>query len=81
MIFPSGTGWAVEMLSLSTHTGTHMDAPKRYGPKSEGTTAPSIDQISLEWCFSNGVCSDFSDRPDGTLLKSDDFLATLENME
>lgn len=58
-----------------------MDAPWHYGPTSEGTLAPSIDQIPLEWCFSNGVCFDFNDRPDGTLLESDDFSAALKKME
>lgn len=78
---PSGTGWAIEMLSLSTHTGTHMDAPWYYGPTSEGTVALSIDQIPLECCFSNGVCFDFSDRADGTRLENDDFSTALEKME
>lgn len=27
---PDGCGWAVETLSLATHSGTHMDAPWHY---------------------------------------------------
>jgi Putative cyclase len=29
---PDGQGWANEMVTLSTHAGTHMDAPWHYFP-------------------------------------------------
>ena len=33
---PDGQGWANEMVTLSTHAGTHMDAPWHYFPTCEG---------------------------------------------
>ena len=34
--FPESRAWATEMVTLSTHTGTHIDAPWHYWPTSEG---------------------------------------------
>ena len=28
---PDGQGWAIEQLNVSTHNGTHLDAPYHYG--------------------------------------------------
>src|SRR5271157_4040576 len=49
---PEGQGWAVERVQLSTHNGTHLDAPWHYHPTmNEGERAWTIDEIPLEWCF------------------------------
>ena len=29
---PGGLGWALEFLTLTTHSGTHLDAPYHYHP-------------------------------------------------
>ena len=55
---PDGKGWASEVLKLSTHAGTHIDAPYHYFPTSEGKPAKTIDQVPLEACFGNGVVLD-----------------------
>jgi kynurenine formamidase len=52
--WPDGVGWAVERVTLSTHSGTHIDAPAHYGPARQGQ-ARTIDQVPLRWCFSDGV--------------------------
>ncbi|MCX7678449.1 MAG: cyclase family protein [Spirochaetes bacterium] len=63
---PNGKGWAVEFVTLSTHSGTHLDAPWHYHPTMDGgKKALSIDEIPLEWCVGNGVKLDFRDFPDG----------------
>jgi kynurenine formamidase len=63
---PSGLGWAVEVCTLSTHAGTHMDAPWHYHPYMDnGKPALTIDQMPLEWCMGPGVVLDFSQKPDG----------------
>ena len=33
---PGGKGWAVEFVTLSTHSGTHLDAPWHYHPTMDG---------------------------------------------
>jgi len=63
---PQGLGWSVETLEISTHAGTHMDAPWHYHPTQDGgKPALTIDQFPLEWAVGDGVKIDFSDKPDG----------------
>ena len=74
---PKGLGWAVENVKLSTHSGTHLDAPWHYHPTmDDGKPSLTIDQVPLEWCFAPGVKLDFSDKPHGYLLQPEDFQAS-----
>ncbi len=78
---PGGLGWAVENVKLSTHSGTHLDAPFHYHPRMDkGKPALTIDQIPLEWCYGPGVKLDFSDRPDGYKLMPEDFSEALKKI-
>lgn len=81
---PDGEGWAVETLSLSTHSGTHMDAPYHYSSVMDklegGRPAKTIDECPLEYCFHDGVVFDFSDKPDGYVVTSADFKEKLAEM-
>lgn len=71
---PEGKGWAVEFLNVSSHSGTHLDAPYHYYPTMNGgERAWTIDEVPLEWCFGNGVLVDFTDKPDGYKCSSKDF--------
>lgn len=54
----TGLGWANDVIRLSTHGTTHVDAPWHYGPTCEGRTAKTIDQVPLEWCYGPGVVLD-----------------------
>ena len=69
---PDGEGWAVEFLQLSTHNGTHMDAPWHYHSTTDNgaSPAPSIDEGPLEWFFKPGVKLDFSDKPHGHVVSA-----------
>lgn len=66
--FPLGLGWTLEKMILTTHSGTHLDAPWHYALISEGKKAKTIDQILLEWCYRNGVVLDFRRKKDGALI-------------
>jgi len=70
--FPEQKAWAQEYVNLTTHTGTHLDAPYHFGPLSEGKPAKTIDQVPLEWCFSDGVVLDFSFKAAGDVITEDD---------
>lgn len=71
---PGGNGWANEMIKLSSHSGTHLDAPWHYYPTMNGGEPSwTIDQIPLEWCFGAGVVADFRDKPDGYNIQPEDF--------
>jgi kynurenine formamidase len=46
---PDGQGWAVEMVQLSTHNGTHLDAPWHFHPTmNRGERSWTIDEVPLE---------------------------------
>lgn len=66
---PDSMGWAVEHVRLSTHNGTHVDAPWHYHPTmDEGKRAIAIDEVPLEWFMQPGVKLDFRHLPDGHVV-------------
>ncbi len=72
---PDGEAWANEKITLTPHTGTHMDAPWHYhSTMNGGQPAWTIDQVPLEWCIGDGVLVDFYDKPDGYVCTSQDFI-------
>lgn len=63
---PDGEGWAVEQVALSTHNGTHLDAPYHFASTMDGgARAITIDELPLEWCIGPGVKLDFRHFDDG----------------
>lgn len=61
-----GAGAAAERCRITTHNGTHMDAPWHYHPTMDGgKPAITIDQVPLDWCFGRGVKLDFRHLPNG----------------
>ena len=65
-----GQGFAAaETVTLSTHNGTHLDAPWHYDPIMDGDKpAMTIDEVPLDWCFRPGVKLDFRHLPDGHVV-------------
>lgn len=78
---PGGEGWAVEFMRVSTHNGTHLDAPYHHHSTMDGgQRAITIDEVPLEWCLNPGVKLDFRDRPDGHLISSAEVAAELDRI-
>ncbi|MCG8337250.1 MAG: cyclase family protein [Proteobacteria bacterium] len=78
---PKSLGWALETLTLTSHSGTHLDAPYHYHPTMDnGKRALTIDQIPLEWCFQDGVVLDFSAKADGERITAADVKSELERI-
>jgi len=67
---PGGEGYAAaEWVKLTTHNGTHLDAPYHFHPTMNGgERAITIDEVPLEWCFQPGVKLDFRHFPDGHVV-------------
>lgn len=80
---PDGEGWAVERVTLSTHNGTHMDAPWHFHSTTDqalgggGRAAPSIDEGPLEYFLQPGVKLDFRRFADGYVATAADVEAEL----
>jgi kynurenine formamidase len=78
---PDGKGWAVEKVTLSTHNGTHLDAPWHFHPTmNEGERSSTIDEIPLDWCFRPGVKLDFRHFADGYVATAADVEAELKRI-
>ena len=77
---PQGLGWAVDTLTLSTHAGTHVDAPWHYTPVSERKKARTIDEMPLEWFYGDAVVLDMRHKPRGSAISIDDLKQALEKI-
>ena len=78
---PGGVGWALEFLTLTTHSGTHLDAPYHYHPTMDkGKPSLTIDEVPLEWCFNDGVLLDFRHKGDGERITVEDLERELQRI-
>jgi kynurenine formamidase len=63
--FP-GNAYADDFVEMTTHAGTHMDAPWHMGPQMKDGSKPlTIDEWPLEHCMGPGVVLDISNIPQG----------------
>ena len=75
---PDGEAWALERVELTTHNGTHLDAPYHFASTMNGgERAITIDEVPLEWCFQPGVKLDFTGFKDGYVATAADVEAEL----
>jgi kynurenine formamidase len=75
---PDGEGWAVEQLNISTHNGTHLDAPYHYhSTMNHGEPSWTIDEVPLDWCLQPAVKLDFRHLPDGYVATAADVAGEL----
>jgi len=78
---PKGLGWSLEYIKLTTHSGTHLDAPWHFHPTmNNGEPARTIDQVPLEWCLSDGVSIRFDDKPNGYKVTARDMEQAFEKI-
>jgi kynurenine formamidase len=73
-------GGAAEMVALSSHSGTHVDAPWHYASTSEGKKARTIDELPPEWFFSDGVVLDVTHKLNGSAVTVEDIRLSLEKI-
>ena len=80
-LLPDGEGWATEQCQISTHNGTHVDAPYHYATTMDGgKRAITIDEVPLEWFFQPGVKLDFRHFPNGYVVTAADIEAELKRI-
>lgn len=73
-------GWANDVITLSTHGTTHVDAPWHYGPTSAGLPAKTIDEVPLDWCYGPAVKLDFRHKGDGEAIGVTDLRQALDRI-
>lgn len=80
--FPDGKGLSLMHYTLTTHTGTHMDAPFHYGDRTaDGAPARTICQVPLDWCHGDGVLLDVGDGPADQAVSRAEIQAALAEIE
>ncbi len=83
---PNGEYCAIERCAISTHNGTHLDAPYHYFSSMNHRLTPGgepsmrIDEVPLEWCFQPGVKLDFRHFEDGYVATPEDVKAELDRI-
>ena len=78
---PDAEAWAIERIRLTTHNGTHIDAPYHYASTMDsGRRAITIDEVPLEWCIGPGVKLDFRHMEDGYVATAADVEAELKRV-
>ncbi len=83
---PDGEYAATERCRISTHNGTHLDAPYHFfssmnhALKPGGEPSWRIDEVPLEWCFQPAVKLDFRHLPDGYVATPGDVAAELKRI-
>ncbi|MGW4725355.1 cyclase family protein [Streptomyces sp. NPDC004291] len=78
---PDREGWAIERVRITTHNGTHLDAPYHYSAvMNGGERAITIDEVPLEWCLQPAVKLDFRHFDDGYVATAADVAAELKRI-
>lgn len=83
--YPGGEAAAAEWVTMTTHSGTHLDAPWHFHSTMDGKSGTpqqsmTIDEVPLEWCFQPGVKLDFRNFPDGYVVTAKDVEQELERI-
>ena len=79
---PGGQGWAIEHITLTTHNGTHVDAPYHYNSHDKnGNPMPTIDEMPLDWYFRPGVKLDLRHLEDGSVATEEDVKTELKRID
>jgi cyclase len=66
---PGGEFLSLDRITLTSHTGSHVDAPAHYGSRTTyGDGVPrTIDEMPLEWFLKPGVVLDLTGREPGVV--------------
>ncbi len=79
---PDGEAWSWEIVTLTTHNGTHMDAPYHFHSKDrQGKPMMTIDEAPLDWFFRPGVKLDFRNMEDGHIVTAAEVEAELKRID
>jgi kynurenine formamidase len=71
-----GSLTASNLIVVNDHVGTHCDARRHIVP-----TAGGAETIPLEWCISDGVLLDFTDKPKGYEITAEDVEGALDAID
>lgn len=80
-LFRDDEGWATETFTrLGTHDTTHVDAPWHYNSHIQGERAQTIDELPLDWFFSDGVVLNMTAKGEADPVTVNDIMAALKRI-
>jgi len=79
--FPEGMSQAWEEVTLTTHVGTHLDAPWHYYPTTGDKPAKTIEDVPLIECIGDGVVLDLTHKDDKSLITEEDIKKALDEID
>lgn len=80
-LFRNNEGWATETFTrFGTHDSTHVDAPWHYNSQIQGQPAQTIDQLPLEWFFSDGIVLNMTHKGEGEAVETADIVQELDRI-
>lgn len=71
---------SLETVHCPVHIGTHIDYSFHYGTESEGRPSKTINELPLEWCFSDGVVLDCTHKKPGEVISKEDIVNGLKEI-
>ena len=78
--FPDNAFLSLDILTLPTHMGTHVDAPFHYGPRPDGKPPKTIDELPLEWFYKPAICLDLTYKKPGEYITKADIVDALSKI-
>lgn len=78
--FPEKEFLSNEIVTATTHTGTHIDAPWHYGSQCAGQKAKTVAEIPLTSCYGDGVILDMSHKAPRSTIEVKDIEGALEKI-
>lgn len=72
-VLPDAEFLSLDRITLTTHVGTHVDAPSHYGSRAsyDGGVPRHVDELPLEWFFGPGVVLDLTGYDTGAIGAAD----------
>jgi kynurenine formamidase len=70
--FPDNAFLSLDIVTLPTHMGTHIDAPFHYGPSHYAQQGKTVDELSLEKFYQPGVRLDLRHKKPGEYIQIED---------
>lgn len=70
--FPENAFLSLDIVSMPTHMGTHIDAPYHYGPNKSGQLGDTVEKLPIEWFYQPAVCLDLRHKKPAEYIYFDD---------
>lgn len=78
--FPDSEFLSLDVITMPTHMGTHVDSPYHFGTKFRTQNSKTIDELPIDWFFGNGVKIDMRHKLGGELISKEDIVKALDKM-